>query len=94
LEAQVKVESERVSIAVRFVEWFTSRGQHYEHNMKIIDKHLKGLIVSGSGSAAKVGADEDIDVGNSSGGGSSSHVHSYFLPGNKVVFQPQPDHAR
>jgi hypothetical protein len=28
---------------MRFVEWFTSRGENYEHNMKTIDKHLSHL---------------------------------------------------
>lgn len=33
---------------MRFVEWFTSRGENYEHNMRTIDKHLSNLS-KGSG---------------------------------------------
>ncbi len=31
---------------MRFVDWFTSRGENYEHNIRIIDRHLKELVVS------------------------------------------------
>lgn len=37
-------ESERTSVAVRFVDWFTNRGENYEHNMQVIDRHLKNLV--------------------------------------------------
>jgi hypothetical protein len=33
---------------MRFVDWFTSRGENYEHNMKVIDKHLNNLATSSS----------------------------------------------
>lgn len=46
LEEAVVAESKRTDVAVRFVEWFMSRGEHYEHNLQIIDKHLKDLVVS------------------------------------------------
>ena len=36
----------RLAVALRFVEWFTHRGETYEHNMKLIDKHLNGLATS------------------------------------------------
>ena len=36
-------QNERLEIVTRFVEWFTSRGENYEHNMKTIDKHLSNL---------------------------------------------------
>ena len=28
---------------MRFVEWFTGRGELYEHNLRVIDKHLGQL---------------------------------------------------
>lgn len=40
--------SARLAVALRFVEWFTHRGETYEHNMKIIDKHLHGLATTSS----------------------------------------------
>lgn len=30
-------------MALRFVSWFTERGEVYEHNMRAIDKHLGSL---------------------------------------------------
>lgn len=39
-------EKHRVDIAMRFVDWFTSRGEGYEHNMRLIDKHLGKLTSS------------------------------------------------
>lgn len=51
LEEKVNSESEKLRIALRFVDWFTNRGENYEHNMKIIDKHLKGLITSSHSSS-------------------------------------------
>lgn len=46
IEEAILTESKRTDIAIRFVEWFTSRGEHYEHNLQILDKHLKDLVVS------------------------------------------------
>lgn len=107
LEKVVSSESERLAVAMRFVDWFTSRGENYEHNMKVIDKHLKGLLVSpgdgGAGGGQALGA-----AGASTGGpagplggigavastATSSSVHSYYIPGNRVAFQPNLDHAR
>ena len=43
LEGELASQNERLSIVTRFVEWFTSRGESYEHNIKIIDKHLGDL---------------------------------------------------
>lgn len=28
---------------MRFVDWFTERGVNYEHNVKVLDKHLENL---------------------------------------------------
>lgn len=42
----MKQESDRLSVAMRFVDWFSNRGENYEHNMKIIDKHLRDLMPS------------------------------------------------
>ena len=39
-------EKHRVDVAMRFVDWFTSRGEGYEHNMRLIDKHLGKLTSS------------------------------------------------
>jgi hypothetical protein len=49
--------NQRLAVALRFVDWFASRGENYEHNMKIIDKHLKGLIMpdtNSTGSASNI----------------------------------------
>ena len=48
LEHKMQTDSDRLSVAMRFVDWFTNRGENYEHNMRIIDKHLKDLIVTPS----------------------------------------------
>lgn len=98
-------EADRLAVAMRFVDWFTSRGENYEHNMKIIDKHLKGLVVGGSAasSVAALGAAGATfgagpgplgSIGAVATSGSSSSVHSYYIPGNRVAFRPNPDHAR
>ena len=94
-EARALVDRERLQVAMRFVEWFTSRGENYEHNIQVIDKHLKGLIVSpscaqGSGGAAAVNV---LGVGGVTTAGASSSVHSYYLPGNRVAFHANHDHA-
>lgn len=55
LEGRVAADEEQIGVAVRFVDWFSSRGESYEHNMKIIDKHLKSLLTtSPSDPASKV----------------------------------------
>lgn len=36
-------ESSRIDLSVRFMDWFTQRGEAYEHNIKIINNHLKQL---------------------------------------------------
>jgi hypothetical protein len=38
-----KLLSSQVEIALRFVEWFSSRGEAYEHNYQVMEKHLMGL---------------------------------------------------
>ncbi len=43
MQRRIETESERTSVAVRFVDWFTNRGENYDHNMKVIDRHLKNL---------------------------------------------------
>lgn len=43
LEERIEAESARLSVAMRFVDWFTSRGESYEHNLRLVDKHLRGL---------------------------------------------------
>lgn len=39
-------EAQKLSVAMRFVDWFTSRGENYEHNLKLVDKHLRNLAVA------------------------------------------------
>lgn len=96
----VSAESERLAVAMRFVDWFTSRGENYEHNMKVIDKHLKGLLVSpgapvlGAAGATGGAAGPLGGIGAVEFSASPSNVHSYYIAGNRVVFQPSPDHAR
>lgn len=103
----MRVEADRLAVAMRFVDWFTSRGENYEHNMKIIDKHLKGLAVGpgappalGTAGASSLGATTHTQAGPLGGigavatSGSSSSVHSYYIPGNRVAFHPNPEHAR
>jgi hypothetical protein len=36
----------RLDISMRFVDWFTKRGETYECNLQVIDKHLKNLATS------------------------------------------------
>jgi RNA polymerase-interacting CarD/CdnL/TRCF family regulator len=48
LEKQLEAESLKLAVAMRFVDWFTSRGENYEHNLKVIDKHLHNLVSSSS----------------------------------------------
>ena len=40
---RMEAESSRVDLSVRFINWFTQRGEAYEHNIKIINNHLKQL---------------------------------------------------
>mmetsp|Transcript_6338 Transcript_6338/g.8865 ORF Transcript_6338/g.8865 Transcript_6338/m.8865 type:complete len:366 (+) Transcript_6338:2-1099(+) len=44
VEHRLQEESSKVQVAVRFVEWFTSRGAGYEHNLQAIDRHLQQLV--------------------------------------------------
>jgi hypothetical protein len=46
LEEKVNELGQHTSVAIKFVDWFTSRGENYEHNIKIIDRHLKDLVPS------------------------------------------------
>lgn len=39
-------EAQKLKVAMRFVDWFTSRGENYEHNLKLVDKHLRNLAVA------------------------------------------------
>ena len=43
LEEGHRLNGERLDVAIRFVDWFTQRGEQYEHNIKIIDKHIGNL---------------------------------------------------
>ena len=64
MQEAIQRESGRINVALKFVDWFAGRGQAYEHNLRIIDKHLKDLVTSDT----------------------TSRVHSYYLPGNRVQF--------
>lgn len=46
LEECQESESARLKVAMRFVDWFTSRGENYEHNLKLVDKHLRNLATA------------------------------------------------
>ena len=62
LQEHVNQQQSQLQIALRFVEWFTQRGDTYESNMQVIDKHLKQLATSSVGG---------IPGSSSSGGGGS-----------------------
>ena len=49
LQEFVNQQHTQLQIAIRFVEWFTQRGDTYECNMQVIDKHLKQLASSSVG---------------------------------------------
>lgn len=36
----------QLQVAMRFIEWFTHRGEIYDYNIKVIDKHLSKLATS------------------------------------------------
>lgn len=36
-------EAGRLDVAMRFVAWFSGRGEAYEHNLRAVDKHLRAL---------------------------------------------------
>jgi hypothetical protein len=40
---QQSEDREKLAVAIHFVEWFASRGELYEQNMRIIDRHLGKL---------------------------------------------------
>lgn len=46
LEHCQQSDSRRIAVAMKFIEWFTSRGENYDHNIKILDRHLRDLITS------------------------------------------------
>jgi hypothetical protein len=46
LEAELENANSRLGVAMRFVEWFTSRGENYEHNLRLVDKHLGKLTTA------------------------------------------------
>lgn len=46
LEDASQEHSRRLDVSMRFVDWFTRRGDIYEGNLQVIDKHLKNLATS------------------------------------------------
>jgi hypothetical protein len=61
--------------------------------MKVIDKHLKGLTVGGGSPALGAGGGA-AGLGAVVSSAASSSVHSYYIPGNRVAFIPNSEHAR
>ena len=43
MQNMMSSEKHRTDVTMRFVDWFTQRGEGYEHNMRLIDKHLGKL---------------------------------------------------
>jgi hypothetical protein len=43
---QLDHEKYRLDLCMRFIDWFTQRGESYEHNIKLIDKHLEKLTAN------------------------------------------------
>lgn len=43
LRTELEKTDEKAALAVRFVEWFTERGDAYEHNLQTVDRHLSKL---------------------------------------------------
>jgi hypothetical protein len=77
----------QLQIALRFVDWFTQRGDTYESNMQVIDKHLKQLATSSVGGVTGhappgTGLDKSVRGGNTM----SQHNVRYYS-----VHQPQSD---
>ena len=81
LQEFVNQQQTQLQIALRFVEWFTQRGDTYECNMQVIDKHLKQLATSSVGG-----------IPGSRGGGSGSGREAY-APQNLQTFK-QHDKVR
>jgi hypothetical protein len=43
LRTELEKTDEKAALAVRFVDWFTERGDAYEHNLQTVDRHLSKL---------------------------------------------------
>jgi hypothetical protein len=43
LEKLMKEECPKTEVAMRFIDWFSDRGINYEHNLKVLDKHIDKL---------------------------------------------------
>jgi hypothetical protein len=43
IDNKLEQESSKVAVAMRFVDWFIGRGENYEHNLRVVDKHLSNL---------------------------------------------------
>ena len=44
LEAGKQSSDARLELALKFVDWFSDRGDAYEHNLAAIDHRLDGLV--------------------------------------------------
>jgi hypothetical protein len=51
LGARLGAVDSRLDVAMRFVNWFSSRGESFEENMRVIDRHLARLAEAAAPSA-------------------------------------------
>ena len=96
LEAELADAQNRLAVAMRFVEWFTSRGENYEHNLRLVDKHLGKLAnaadpkerspytgqvrFAAEGMPTGVGVGVGVGVGAATFGGSSAANLANMVP--------------
>lgn len=59
----------QVDIALRFVEWFSRRGEAYEHNAAAIERHMKDLALTAHSRRAGVPHCDTVGAGHSCHGG-------------------------
>ncbi|CAM9485459.1 unnamed protein product, partial [Sphacelaria rigidula] len=83
-------------LAARFVDWFSSRGEAYEHNLGAVEKHIENLATRSVGARARPaspsqgGGLRGIGGGRNDGGsGSGSRSSGAGVPyGGSVRFTP------
>ena len=51
-ETSAKARAE-LDIALKFVDWFSQRGEGYEHNMTALDRRLDGMVRSAREASAE-----------------------------------------
>ncbi|CAN0381053.1 unnamed protein product, partial [Ascophyllum nodosum] len=52
LEAEHSKTRKSSDIAARFIDWFSSRGEAYEHNLAAVEKHIENMAIRAVGSRA------------------------------------------